>query len=75
MKATIETYRNNATLFVNDNAHTIDWDGAEFDTVEEYNEWIAEQLIPAAAADNYDDIKHSLEIATDYLRPSQPKKD
>lgn len=74
MKATIKTYRNNATLFVNDNAHTIDWDGCDFDTVEEYDEWITEQLTPAAATDNYDDIKHFLEIATDYLRPSQPKK-
>ncbi len=69
MKATIKTFRTNATLFINDNAHTIDWDGVEFDTTEEYSEWIAEELTPAAGADNYDAIKLSLEIATDYLRP------
>lgn len=71
MKATIKTYRTNATLFANDDAYTINWDGlrGEFDTVAEYNEWISEQLTPAAAARNYDEIKLSLEIATDYLRP------
>lgn len=69
MKAEIRTYQTNATLFANDNAHAIYWDGVEFDTTEEYNKWIAEQLTPAAAARNYDEIKMSLEIATDYLRP------
>lgn len=69
MKAEIRTYQTNATLFVNDNAHTIDWDGLTFDTPAEYSEWITEELTPAAAADNYDEVRQSLEIATDYLRP------
>ena len=69
MKAEIKTYRTNAILFADGNACTIDWDGVEFDNAEEYGEWIAEQLAPAAAAQNYDEIKMSLEIATDYLRP------
>lgn len=69
MNATIKTYKTNATLFVNDNSYTIDWDGMEFDSVEEYDEWISESLTPAKECGNYNDVRQSLEIVTDYLRP------
>lgn len=68
-KAEIRTYQTNANLFVDNNVYTIFWDGLTFGTPAEYSEWIAEELTPAAAADNYDEVRQALEIATDYLRP------
>lgn len=67
--ATIKTYPNNAILFVDGDAHDINWDGMEFENKREYYDWIAEVLMPADMCDNYDDVRMSLEIATDYLRP------
>lgn len=68
MKATIKTYQTNASLFVDKEVVRIDWDGMEFDCKSEYQEWIAEQMIPAEGCENYENVKQSLEIATDYLR-------
>ena len=67
MKATIHTYKGNATLFFNDCNYNITWDGYEWDTKAELEEWIAEQLNPVRNADNYDDIWMSLYIATNHL--------
>lgn len=64
----IKTYKTNANLFIGDETFYINWDGLEFDSEEEYNEWINEQISPAADCDNYDDLKEILEIATDYIR-------
>jgi hypothetical protein len=69
MNITIKTYETNAVLFVNDNSYTIDWDGLEFDTAEEYDEWISESLAPIKECGNYNDFRLLLEIATDDLRP------
>lgn len=64
MKATINTYKTNATLFFNGNACNINWDGMTFDDIDEWNEWAAEQLELARVADNYQDIRERLYIAT-----------
>lgn len=74
MKATIKTYQCNATVFFNDNAIDINWDGLEFDAQYEYAEWVAGQLAPIADADNYPEVRTRLEIATDQLRPSSARQ-
>lgn len=74
MKATINTYQSNATVFFDGNAIDINWDGLEFDAQYEYAEWIDEQLAPIADADNYTEVRTGLEIATDYLRPSSARQ-
>ena len=73
MKATIKTYQTNANLFVNEQTFTIDWDGMEFHTRNQYKEWIEEEMEPAKECDNYEEVRQSLEIATDYLRPTEDK--
>ena len=67
-EGTIKTYKTNAYLCVGEKGYFIDWDGISFDTEDEYKEWVSEVLAPAKECDNYDDVKLSLEIATDYLR-------
>lgn len=74
MNATIKTYQGNATVFFNGNAIDIRWDGLEFDAQYEYAEWVEEQLAPIADADNYAEVRLSLEIATDHLRPSSARQ-
>ncbi len=73
MKAIIKTYQTNATLTVGDQFFTIDWDGMEFHTRDEYKEWIDEEMTPASECENYNEVRLSLEIATDYLRPNEEK--
>lgn len=73
MKATIKTYQGNADLFLDGQCYGIRWDGAAFDTRQEYDEWIDEQLAPIAGAENLADIRTTLEIATDSLRPEEAK--
>lgn len=74
MNATIKTYQCNATIFFNDNAIDINWDGLEFGARYEYKEWVADQLAPIADADNYAEVRTRLEIATDQLRPSSARQ-
>lgn len=69
MKANIKTYKTNAYLFVDEKSYTIEWDGLEFDNEEEYYGWITEVMEPAMGCSNYEEVKLSLEIATDYMRP------
>lgn len=77
MKATIKTYNTNAILSfdVNDKIDNTyksiiyDFQGEKFDSDEEYEEWIDEQLSQIKDYENYEDIRLSLKIATDHLRP------
>lgn len=74
MNATINTYQSNATVFFNGNAIDINWDGLEFGAQYEYKEWVTRQLAPIANVANYAEIRTSLEIATDQLRPSSARQ-
>ena len=67
MKATINTYKTNATLFFNGNAYDINWDGMTFDDIDEWNEWASDELEPADEATNRFDIRERLYIATQHL--------
>ena len=67
MKATINTYKTNATLFFNGNACDINWDGMTFDDIDEWYEWASDELEPARWADNYQDIRERIYIATQHL--------
>ena len=75
MKATIKNYRVNATLFVDGENYDINWDGMEFDNPAEYKEWVDEQLEAAEECENYDEVRRSLEAATDHLRPDHKVED
>lgn len=70
MKAEIKTYQTNATIYYCDHAYNVNWDGAECESQAEYNDWISDWLEPIADADNYNEIRTKLEIATDHLRPT-----
>lgn len=67
--ASIKTFKTNADLFIGDDFFVIDWDGMTFSTEEEYQEWLDEAIEPARDCKNRDEIRKSLEIVTDYLRP------
>lgn len=67
--AKIKTYPGNASLMVEGEGYDISWYDLEFDSVEEYDKWIEESVSPALDCQNYKDVKLSLEIATDHLRP------
>lgn len=76
MNAYIKTYQCNAAICYDDAddntfrvAYDIYWDGEEFDSAQEYANWITEKLSPIEGAANYDEIRGRLEIVTDYLRP------
>jgi len=75
MKANIKTYKVNAVLFVNNDSFDIDWDGMEFDNPTDYAEWIDEQLVAAEECENYAEVRRTLEVATDHLRPDHKVED
>lgn len=66
MNATIKTYNINADLFFFDECYPICWDGTTWENKSEWEEWAKIVLEPISAAENYDDIKLSLRIATDH---------
>lgn len=70
MKAEINIQRNNALISYLNDPYNVFWDGMEFYTQAEYNEWISDWLEPIADAENYSEIRTKLEIATDHLRPT-----
>lgn len=75
MEATINNYRVNATLFVDGESYDINWDGMVFDNRTDYSEWIDEQLEAAEECENYDEVRRTLEAATDHLRPDHKVED
>ncbi|MBO4498780.1 MAG: hypothetical protein J5732_00810 [Bacteroidaceae bacterium] len=70
MKATIKTYQTNADVWFNEESKTINWDGLQVDSAEEYNEWIDNELAFCKEAENYQEIRQSLAIATEYIEDS-----
>ena len=62
MKATIKTYQNNADLFFGDY-----WDGMSWSYEKEWNEWAEGELSAIEDAENYEDVKLALRVATDSL--------
>lgn len=70
MKATIKTYKTNAEVFYNSKNITINYDFTPdfFESKEDVEDFAKDALIEIEGAENYDDIKLSLEIALDAFR-------
>lgn len=67
MKAELKCYKGNADLFVDGGFYVISWDGWDWDTVADWEDWAKDKLSPARAAENYQDLKHILYIHTNHL--------
>ena len=68
MKATIKTYKGNANVFFGEIQNlSLNWDGIRFENEEEWNDWADYALQPIREAENYEDVRMSLYIATCHL--------